>query len=715
MKKIFLYFSLFFISFIQAQQCALLDAGDDQTVNCTNNCTTLEAHLLGGFVDYGNFTGYTITDETPCPLPQVTSGTPSGITMDDYWSDVINLPFTFNFFGKSYDKILIGANGVIHFYDPAHQFPGQIPGGTCAWEFNDPLPSNNLFKNTIFGAYHDVDVSVPNGGSISYYVSGTTPQRIFVVYYNNVAHYQCNNLRTTQRVLLYETTNVIDVQIKRKDLCGWNNGNAVVGIQDDQGHAYVPNVPPRDRNTGPWIVSSEELWRFVPTSTTVYPHNISWYDDTNTLIGNGESINVCPTQDTTYKAELSFVDSAGISYTVDDTTTVYFDDTHDDVDLGPDQNICGNSSTILDATTDNATGYQWQLNGVDIPGATNPTYEVTASGTYSVTVDIGICNTTDDVTVTMMPIPIVQLDPDFHFCEGETVTLNSILGNPNGGETYQWYKDGLEVLGATADTLSITESGTYRLDVSNTIGCVGTDEIVATMDEYPNLNLGEDMRLCYDQTATIQSNITDADSYTWEVNGVTDPNTTDTLDISGSGIYDVTLTITRGTCSATDDIHIEILDPVSITSNPIFYGELDITATGGLPPYQYSVDGLNYQNSNHFKDLPDDDYPIFIKDANDCIYEFPPVHVTNLTFPKFFTPNGDGFNDTWRVEHAENTPKAFISIYDRFGKLLKIMNTQTSESWDGTFNGTPLYSGDYWYILTVKEGQIYKGHFSLKR
>ncbi len=94
MKKIFLYFSLFFISFIQAQQCALLDAGDDKTVNCTDNCTTREAHLLGGFVDYGNFTGYTITDETPCPLPQVTSGTPSGITMDDYWSDVINLPFT---------------------------------------------------------------------------------------------------------------------------------------------------------------------------------------------------------------------------------------------------------------------------------------------------------------------------------------------------------------------------------------------------------------------------------------------------------------------------------------------------------------------------------------------------------------------------------------------------------------------------------------------
>ena len=714
MKKIFLYFSLFFISFIQAQQCTLLDAGADQTVNCTNNCTTLNATFLDGFTDQSTFNGYVIQNATPCPLPPVTNGTPTTISTDDEWSSLITMPFNFVYFGLSYNKIIIGDNGVVSFDTNRTSPQTQQAGGYCDWSFtaSDQLPNTNMFRNTIFGAYHDL--YIPAGGQIDYYVSGTAPQRIFVIHWNNIAQYSCNNLITDQRILLYETTNVIDVQITRKDIChGWQNGVAVVGIQDETG--TIAYVPP-GRNSGTWGVSNEELWRFVPDNTVVYPHTVTWYNDaTNALVGTGDSINICETQTTTYRAELEFDAIDGTHYTSTDTVTVIFDDTHDDVDLGPDQDFCANTTVTLDATLTNATGYQWQLNGVDIPGATNPTYDATSSGTYSVTVDIGVCSSTDDITITVIPAPVVQLDPDFHFCEGETVTLNSSLGNPNGGETYQWYKDGLEVLGATADTLSITESGTYSLEVSNTTGCVGTDEIVATMDEYPNLNLGEDMRLCYDQTATIQSNITDADSYTWEVNGVTDPNTTDTLDISGSGIYDVTLTITRGTCSATDDIHIEILDPVSITSNPIFYGELDITATGGLPPYQYSVDGLNYQNSNHFKDLPDDDYPIFIKDANDCIYEFPPVHVTNLTFPKFFTPNGDGFNDTWRVEHAENTPKAFISIYDRFGKLLKTMNTQTSESWDGTFNGTPLYSGDYWYILTVKEGQIYKGHFSLKR
>ncbi len=714
MKKILT--SLFFISFsfVFSQQCSLLDAGDDQTVNCLDNCTTLNATFLDGFTDQTNSTGYTIQNATPCPLPPVTSGTPTYITQDDIWSGVINLPFTFEYFGIDFDKILIGANGNVHFYDPANTYSGQDPNGFCAWRFSASLPSTNLFRNTIFGAYHDIDPGV--GGNINYYVSGVAPQRIFVVHFQHVPHFSCNSMITDQRILLYETTNVIDVQITRKDLCSsWNNGNAVIGIQDASG--TVAYVPP-GRNTGRWRVTQEELWRFIPDGNGVYPHVVNWYDDTtNTLIGSGDSINVCVTENKTYRAELEFDAVDGTHYIVADRTNVFFDNSHDDVDLGPDQEFCANTTVTLDATIANATGYQWQFNGVDIPGATSSTYDADTSGIYSVNVDIGVCSTSDDIVITMSPTPEVEVEPDFHFCEGNTVTLHSTLNNPNGGETYQWYKDGLEIVGANSDTLDITETGTYRLDIENAIGCIGSDEIVATMDEYPNLDLGDDLLLCYDQTANIQSNITDADTYVWEVNGVIDSNTSDLLTISGSGTYDVVLTVTRGTCTNSDEIHIEILDPVSIVPNPIFYGELEITATGGLPPYQYSLDGVDFQASNHYYNLADNDYTIYIKDANGCIYELSPVHVTNLVFPQFFTPNGDGYNDTWRVGNAENTPKATISIYDRFGKLLKMMHTDIYDSWDGTYNGVLLYSGDYWYYMKLgnSSDKIYKGHFSLKR
>ena len=224
-------FLFYLVSFQHYGQCSSLDAGDDFVVTCDNNMATLTAQLFPGINALTNT--YEVTTNTPCPLPPEGSIMPSFITKDDYWSDAIDLPFTFYFFGEAYTQVIIGANGVLSF---DMNRPGQTPGGNCAWELNVPLPSTELFRNTIFGAYHDLDISVYNGGTIKYYVSGEYPQRKFVISYENVAQYWCNDLRTTQRIILYESSNVIDVQIDRKDTClNWNNGNAVIGIQNESG------------------------------------------------------------------------------------------------------------------------------------------------------------------------------------------------------------------------------------------------------------------------------------------------------------------------------------------------------------------------------------------------------------------------------------------------------------------------------------------------
>jgi gliding motility-associated-like protein len=178
----------------------------------------------------------------------------------------------------------------------------------------------------------------------------------------------------------------------------------------------------------------------------------------------------------------------------------------------------------------------------------------------------------------------------------------------------------------------------------------------------------------------------------------------------------VTLNLTKGACNTSDNIHIKILEPVSVVATPVLYGELLIEASGGLPPYQYSVDGINFQNSNHFTNLPNGDYHISIKDSNNCEYpDIASVHVVNLISPQFFTPNGDGYNDYWRIENAENTPDADLYIYDRYGKLMKHMKSTINDTWDGTLNNVPVFGSDYWYVLVLPNGKTYKGHFALKR
>jgi len=82
---------------------------------------------------------------------------------------------------------------------------------------------------------------------------------------------------------------------------------------------------------------------------------------------------------------------------------------------------------------------------------------------------------------------------------------------------------------------------------------------------------------------------------------------------------------------------------------------------------------------------------------------------------KFFTPNGDGENDTWQVLGVSSQPMSDIYIYDKFGKLLTQLDASDKEGWDGTFNGKQLPSSDYWFRVQLEDGRIHTGHFSLIR
>lgn len=206
--------------------------------------------------------------------------------------------------------------------------------------------------------------------------------------------------------------------------------------------------------------------------------------------------------------------------------------------------------------------------------------------------------------------------------------------------------------------------------------------------------------------------------YEWLLNG--NPTTVNTSfnEINSIGTYTVIVTDPNG-CSASRTLTVTASNTATIEDIIIEEGTFNNTVSvlvSGEGFYDYAIDDLNgfYQESNVFSNVLPGFHTIFVRDRNGCGITEQLISV--LGFPRFFTPNNDTVNDTWKV-YGTNTQfnqGIDIKIYNRFGKLLSHQNHVTN-SWDGTLNGSKLPSDDYWYHVTLIDGRTFKGHFALKR
>jgi len=252
--KIKLFFltilSFNFANLFSQSGCAEITTGPDQTINCTTTCTDISASVF----DVGETDVYSVSSIAYAPPISYNypGGTGVSVNIDDVWSDIITLPFPFCYFGQTYTTCKIGSNGTI-MMNPASG------GGFHQWAFSSSCPSPNLPGN-IFGPYHDIDPSV--SGEVKYYLLGSAPCRQLIVVYNGIAQYDCNNLHSSFMIVLYETTNIIEMYVQNKPTCsGWNGGRAVIGIQNMNG---TQGYTPPGRNTGAWTVTTPEAWQFKP-------------------------------------------------------------------------------------------------------------------------------------------------------------------------------------------------------------------------------------------------------------------------------------------------------------------------------------------------------------------------------------------------------------------------------------------------------------------
>ena len=146
-----------------------------------------------------------------------------------------------------------------------------------------------------------------------------------------------------------------------------------------------------------------------------------------------------------------------------------------------------------------------------------------------------------------------------------------------------------------------------------------------------------------------------------------------------------------------------------------------MVSTQGHRTYVYSLDAGPQQASTVFENVSLGEHTITVWDTEGGLdYSCDPLiieGVQTINYPHYFTPNGDGIHDTWNIVGLSGQPNAKIYIFDRFGKLIKQISS-TSPGWDGTYNGEPLPSTDYWFrvdYLELANTKQFKAHFSLKR
>ncbi|MDI1256216.1 MAG: choice-of-anchor L domain-containing protein [Flavobacterium sp.] len=186
------------------------------------------------------------------------------------------------------------------------------------------------------------------------------------------------------------------------------------------------------------------------------------------------------------------------------------------------------------------------------------------------------------------------------------------------------------------------------------------------------------------------------------------------ITIDSQGTYTVIVTDDNG-CTAmkkfiVNPSGIATIDDIVISD---FMGGANTVAIiiSGNGIYEYSLDGGVFQNDAVFNDVASGAYTVYVNDKNGCGVTQKEFFV--LDYPKFFTPNGDGFNDFWKVPFLQFYPQSRITIFDRYGKLLSAFRGN-APGWDGKLGSSPLPATDYWFVITIEERTI-RGHFSLKR
>ncbi|MGV4412948.1 T9SS type B sorting domain-containing protein [Chryseobacterium sp. T1] len=245
----------------------------------------------------------------------------------------------------------------------------------------------------------------------------------------------------------------------------------------------------------------------------------------------------------------------------------------------------------------------------------------------------------------------------------------------------------------------------FNVKIENNFGCSQWFKLDFTLLEKPKITLAKTIETCKGLSTILDPGTCSSCTYLWSTG-----ETTATIEVSKAGSYSVKVTNVSG-CENSASTVISETQLAVITSIQINNQDVQIIMPSD-GDYLYSLDQINWQNSNIFKDLKNGSYTVYVKTKAGCIVDH--RDFTIFKIPNTFTPNHDGINDTWKIDGLENYPQSEVQIVDRFGKKVFEIKTQGPFEWDGKSSGYLLPTSTYWYQIKVTDGRIFTGYVLIK-
>ncbi|MGY6562551.1 MAG: T9SS type B sorting domain-containing protein [Luteibaculaceae bacterium] len=472
-----MYISKFSIIIFFVLLQGLVLAQQNFTISPENNVVECGESATYTLVDLNNVGGESLT---------VTQFGSLSLT-DDIYSGVINIGFTFEFFGIPYTQLLISSNNYVTFnLGSAGQFSGFSINPAL------PVPNPTVKPNSIMSPFQDINPGV--GGTISFITAGTAPNRVFIVSYEQIPMFQCTDQIYTSQIHLYEGCNTIETHIQNKPVCAtFNGGQAIHAVHNATGTIAVvvgvdgPNGVVQSRNAGVQWLTAEEGTRFIPIINEAGQQTYEWEFISYCFIplgggavANGSTITLCQIVEWEFNGE--------------------------QIGIGNPINFATTQSGTLTATLSPSCptdGFQFEPVSTQIfiptePIVTDTTLcfgqsiltaggvEVNTTGFYSDTLITPTgCTAIFNLNLFVEPIPMVVRDTTI--CKGDFITVGNAIYNTSGTyiDTLQISPNGC--LGKFINTLVVTEP-TVNFQRDEEFICISLEQFITVEPTASNFN-----------------------------------------------------------------------------------------------------------------------------------------------------------------------------------------------------------------------------------
>lgn len=393
-------------------------------------------------------------------------------------------------------------------------------------------------------------------------------------------------------------------------------------------------------------------------------------------------------------------------------------------DLGNDIASCLFNPITLDATPSNTPvqnfTYEWSLNGTILTGETNAMLSVSSLGTYSVVVNDGLCSNEDTIIISSANDINIDLGQNIDTCFENPIVLDASPSNYDPSlASYEWSLNGTVLAGETNANLNITAIGTYSVNVNYGL-CSTQDTIVISPANNIDIDLGEDLETCFENTIILDASPNNYDpslaNYEWSLDGsIIFGENNATLTISEFGNYNVT--VTYNVCSTQDNINVNPRADLEVSVGSDFRTCPNELNTLIASTSETDVSYQWYLNSDIIPDETSNSIDVLIEEGtlgtqvysvviskglctgtNEVLVNL--YDNANCVITQGISPNNDNQNDFFDLEFLDDKHGIEkLSIFNRLGVLVYEKNNYVNEWYGQTNDGDELPTGTYFYII----------------